>query len=156
MEQALEKIQNTPFELALTQYGIYEWAGSEDNPRILKFFSGIPDVTSDILKDSTAWCSAFVHWCMVNTKRPSTRSLMARSWLSIGEETQAPILGDLVIFWRGKIESPWGHVGFFVNQTVDGRVWCLGGNQKNQVSIKSYAPSRVLGFRKMPAAVSSL
>ena len=47
-------------QTALTQYGIKELPGTEqNNPKILKYFKGHAWVKTD----ETAWCSAFVDWC---------------------------------------------------------------------------------------------
>lgn len=62
----------------------------------------------------------------------------------------APEPGDVVIFWREDPQSWKGHVGFFFGYSQDGhRVYCLGGNQGNQVSVSAYPTNTVLGFRRL-------
>jgi hypothetical protein len=56
-------------------------------------------------------------------------------------------IGDIVVFWRVG-ENDWrGHVGFFISEH-DEWIYCLGGNQGNEVSIKPYAKRRVLQYRR--------
>jgi hypothetical protein len=84
----------------------------------------------------------------------STRALNARSYMEWGEPTNNPKEGDIVVFWRVK-RSDWrGHVGFFVKREGD-RIWCLGGNQSDQVSVKDYPINGrtygLLGYRTLKA-----
>jgi hypothetical protein len=62
----------------------------------------------------------------------------------------APEPGDIVVFWRGSPDSWTGHVGIFFGFSISGeRVYCLGGNQGNQVSVSAYSFDQVLGFRRL-------
>jgi uncharacterized protein (TIGR02594 family) len=97
----------------------------------------------------TAWCAAFVNATLKQSGLPGTGSLMARSFLSYGEPTTEPKVGDIAVFKRG--EAPYGHVGFFLGLTPDGKyVKVLGGNQKNAVNVSNYPVSRLLGYRSVP------
>ncbi len=75
----------------------------------------------------------------------------ARSWLRVGRNVDTePEPGDIVIFWRDKPESWKGHVGIFLGYSSNlKRVYCLGGNQGNQVSLSAYGADTVLGFRRL-------
>jgi uncharacterized protein (TIGR02594 family) len=76
------------------------------------------------------------------------KPLLARSWLNIGQNNPFPQRGDIVVFWRESPASWKGHVGVFVGYSSDrNQVYCLGGNQANQVNISAYSADRVLGFR---------
>lgn len=134
------------FNRALTQYGVKEIPGTNNNPHILEYFrvAGHRWVQDDEL----AWCSAFVNWCARVEYYESTGKLNARSWLDVGLEVNTPETGDLVIFWRVKKDSPYGHVGFYVND-LSGYIYTLGGNQGNMVKISSYPEYRLLGFRRL-------
>ena len=48
-------------EVALSQYGVKEIKGKEDNPEVLKYFN-ILGLNGAALKDETAWCSASANW----------------------------------------------------------------------------------------------
>ncbi|MTI22657.1 TIGR02594 family protein [Fulvivirga sp. RKSG066] len=109
--------------------------------------------------DETPWCSIFVNWVAKKSNLKGTNKANARSWLLIGQNTDTnPEPGDVVIFWRESIHSWKGHVGFFFGYSKSGdRVYCLGGNQGNQVSISAYPTDTVLGFRRLqPSTIVSL
>jgi len=131
--------------IALSEYGVTEMVGTQDNPEVLKYFARLGFGT---LKDETAWCSAFMNWVAMECGLEYTGKLTARSWLGVGEDVKYPTKGDVVIFWRSSPDSWKGHVGIYINSD-DKFVWCLGGNQSNQVNIKKYAKHRVLGYRRL-------
>jgi uncharacterized protein (TIGR02594 family) len=129
---------------ALAYIGLKEIPGQDDNPEIVKMFK---DVGHEWVKDDeTAWCAAFLGAVLERAGILSTRKLNARSYLFWGEQVHSPKMGDVVILWRVKPDSPYGHVGFFVCFR-DQSIFLLGGNQNNQVSIQAYPLNRVLGYR---------
>lgn len=131
---------------AIKEYGVTEIPGDKSNPEINKYFDLIGHTWAD---DEIAWCGAFVNWVCKSEGFEYTGKLTARSWLDLdGHVTSTQVKpGDLVIFWRDNINSWKGHVGFFVKKNKDG-VYCLGGNQNNQVNIKVYPEHTVLGYRR--------
>lgn len=141
-----------PYLKALSHFGEREIAGSGNNPRIIKFFEevGFPNLT-----DSTSWCAAFVGYCLKESGFDFKNSLSARSYLDYGEKVTIPRMGDIVIYWRGSHDGDLipgtnvakGHVGFYVNDAW-GWVRTLGGNQGDEVNIKSFRQSKVLGYRR--------
>lgn len=137
-------------EIALTQYGVTEVKGAEDNPEVLKYFTDCGFLGSHI-KDETAWCSAFMNWVCQKAGIERSGKLNARSWLDLmtGVKTPYGDRGDIVVFWRESRDSWKGHVGICVNQD-DQNIWVLGGNQNNSVCVKPYPKSRLLSFVKMP------
>ena len=133
--------------IALTQYGLKEVAGEENNPEIMKYFKEIGHTW--VQNDETAWCSAFVNWCAKKAGKEYSGKLNARSWLKVGQEITDPVPGDIVILWREKKDSWKGHVGFFIRKNEEA-VWILGGNQGiGQVNIKPYSLHRVLDYRRI-------
>ena len=134
-------------DLALSQYGIAEVNGIENNDTILGYFR---DIGFSQLQDDGkyAWCSAFINWLALKCDKESSKKLNARSWLDIGDKVENPSKGDIVIFWRESRDSWKGHVGLFINE-VDEWIFTLGGNQNNMVCIKAYPKSRLLGYRKL-------
>ena len=132
---------------ALSQYGVKEIEGHQDHPQIVKYFTSI-GFDGEKLKDETAWCSAFANWVAKSAGFEYSGKLNARSWLSIGESTETPDWGDVVILWRESPESWKGHVGFYVKETKR-YVYVLGGNQRNSVCIKAYPKNRILDFKKL-------
>lgn len=136
-----------PVEIAVTQYGNHDIPGILDNPTVDEY---IRTVSGDsALTDETAWCAAFVGWCLKQAGRPNTASLAARSYLNYGAATTAPVFGDLVVLWRISPTGPYGHVGFFVRATDTG-IYILGGNQSDAVNIALFPKTQLLSYRKIP------
>ena len=136
-------------KIAVPELGQKEITGPEHNRRIVDYakeagFEWIND-------DETPWCSIFINWVAKNAGLQYSKKLNARSWLLIGVIVDnSPEPGDIVIFWRESPDSWKGHVGIFLGFSVDGkRVYCLGGNQGNQVSVSAYPKDTVLGFRRL-------
>lgn len=137
---------------AFQELGVTELSGSQHNKRILEYHSTVSGSAKD---DETPWCSSFVNWCVEKDKKiEGTRLANARSWQSWGDELEKPKRGCIVVFWRVKRHSWQGHVGFFLEETSDGRIKVLGGNQasrpgakSDRVSIMKFSKSRVLGYR---------
>lgn len=135
-------------KVAVGELGIKEIPGQENEKRIVDYakesgFKGIAD-------DETPWCSIFVNWCCKEAGLQRTHRANARSWLAVGLPVTDPIPGDIVIFWRERPDSWKGHVGIFMGFSKSrSKVFSLGGNQKNTVSIQGYDSSSVLGFRRL-------
>jgi uncharacterized protein (TIGR02594 family) len=72
-----------------------------------------------------------------------TDSAAARSWLGWGRSVSRPRRGVIAVLQRGPVG---GHVGFFIRKDTE-RLWLLGGNQANMVSIAGYDPARLLDYR---------
>ena len=140
-------------KIAASQLGVHEIHGTEDNPVIVNYAreTGITGISNDEI----SWCSTFVNWvCMKAGFRMSGKP-DARSWLNIGEKITSPKPGDIVVFWRESLQSWKGHVGFFMGYSSDGsKVFSLGGNQGDAVSIKAYDAAKVLGFRRIAEVVN--
>ena len=135
-------------EVATSQLGVAEIKGQENNPIVVNYATetGINGVSDD----ETAWCSTFVSWCAKQAGLPYSRTPNARSWMAFGQSTTAPEPGDVVVFWRESRESWKGHVGFYLGHSSDlERIYCLGGNQGNKVSVSAYGADKLLGFRRL-------
>jgi uncharacterized protein (TIGR02594 family) len=125
------------FEIAQREMaaGIKEIPGPRDNPRIVEYHQS---TTLHATDDETAWCSAFVNWCIEQAGIKGTRSASSRSWLTWGQEISSPRLGCIVVCK--------GHVGFYY-QEERGRILLLGGNQSNQVKISPYSKNKIISYR---------
>ncbi len=134
-------------ETALTQQGVKEIAGKQDNPEVIKYFD-VMGFDGKSLHDETAWCSAFVNWVAITAGYEHTNKLNARSWKEVGTKTEKPQIGDVVIFWRDNPKSWKGHVAFFIRETKNW-IYVLGGNQNNQVKISAYPKKRLLEYRRL-------
>lgn len=135
-------------KIAAGEIGVKEIPGQEHEKRIVEYAkeAGFKNITDD----ETPWCSIFVNWCCKEAGLQRTHRANARSWLTVGKPVDDPVPGDIVIFWREKPDSWKGHVGLFMgfskNRSI---VFCLGGNQKNAVSIQGFDSNTVLGFRRL-------
>lgn len=133
-------------QFALQEYGVREIPGAASNPEILQMAHecGFADYTDD----SIAWCSLFMNFVALKTGYQRSKALNARSWLSVGNLIAEPELGDVVVYWRGDPNGPFGHVGLYIAKR-NGLVYTLGGNEGNMVQIEGFDPVKVLGFRRL-------
>ena len=133
---------------AVGELGVKESKGKADNPIILNYAKEAG--FSNIGNDETPWCSIFLNWCCATLDLPRSESALARSWLNVGKPITNPIPGDIVIFWRESPSSWKGHVGLFMGFSENAStIFCLGGNQKDSVSIQGYRSNQLLGFRRV-------
>ena len=143
------------FTIAQRFLGVREVAGVTSNPLILAMLQLDASWVED---DETPWCSGFPNFICWLVGAPRSRSLAARSWLLVGTSiplTDARVGNDLVILSRGAGEQPGasvlaapGHVGFYAGQDAT-RVFILGGNQGNAVSVAAFPKARILGIRRI-------
>lgn len=139
----MEKI----IKIAAKELGIKEIVGSAHNPRILKYSEDLGMPYSD---DETAWCSIFMNWVALKAKFERSDSARARSWLEIGTKIPDPEPGDIAVFWRESKHSTKGHVGIFMGFSADkSRIYVLGGNQNNSVSITAKSIDELIEFRRI-------
>ena len=144
----------TVSEILFNNYALKELQGTEKNtPEILKFFAEIGHKW--VKTDETAWCAATVNAVLKRAGFPHTGKLNARSFLELGDQVSVPRpLGssnefvDLVVFWRGSVESWMGHVGFFIKER-ENLIYTLGGNQSNMLKISAYDRGRLLEYRRI-------
>ena len=142
---------NEPVWMALArqELGVAAAPGSGDDGRILRYFRDVGH--GEVRNDDVAWCAAFAGSCLERAGIGSTRSLMARSYLTWGLALAEPKPGCVVVLTRGA-NRLYGHVGFHAGES-GGNVLLLGGNQSHKISIAPYARARVLGYR-WPAGVA--
>ncbi|PVW15313.1 C40 family peptidase [Marixanthomonas spongiae] len=134
-------------KIALGELGQKEIKGTDHNERILEY----QETTGlDFGNDEVAWCSIFANWVALQANLPRSNSAMARSWLQTGKKTDWPQPGDIVVFWRIDINSIFGHVGFFIGYTKSGKsIYCVGGNQDDEVNIQTFPLSKIIEFRSL-------
>ncbi|UYZ80387.1 TIGR02594 family protein [Moraxella bovis] len=135
--------------------GTKEIKGLKHNPVILSLWRSAFEATSQPLtsafkNDETAWCGGFVGGVLAETglSHHIPKSFpMARSWLKAGTKLNNPTYGCIVVFWRGNPKGASGHVGFVVGRDKTGNLMVLGGNQSDEINIKPFSTTRVLGYR---------
>lgn len=153
MRKYSQRSQNKAYELAKRDVGTWEWAEGH-NPKVVQYFH---DVGHEwVQDDETAWCAAFVGAMLKRAGMPHTGKLNARSYLQWGEPVDPADAqeGDILVFSRGDPNGWQGHVAFNAGRIENGDWRCLGGNQSNQVNVKTYSNSRLLGVRRAPGDVS--
>jgi uncharacterized protein (TIGR02594 family) len=126
--------------------GLREVPGPASAPEIVQMWRDIK--RGGIKDDATPWCAAFVGAMLERAGVRSSRYESAASYLTWGAKLAAPAYGCVAVFSR----EGGGHVGFVVGQTVTGDLLILGGNQSDQVNVRTFARSRVTGYR-WPAGV---
>lgn len=149
------KVQTSAYEVAYRYLNVEEVEGKVSNPTILAMLRldfRWPE------GDEVPWCSAFANWIAWHLGLPRSKSLLARTWLRVGQVitlADAQPENDVVILKRGSGNQPGaenmtapGHVGFFAG-LGPGVVKVLGGNQGNAVSVQSFPQANVLGVRRL-------
>lgn len=135
--------------IARGEIGVREISGSGANPRILEYLNSTTLSSSGNSSDETAWCSAFVNWCIERAEYAGTDSLWAKNWINWGRRITRPRPGCIVVWDRdtelhdGRIKDG-GHVGFFIDEDVN-NVTVLGGNQGNSVKEATYPKDGRMG-----------
>lgn len=133
-------------KIALGEYGVEAYTGIASNPDVLKYFHEIG--YNYINDDDTPWCAAFLNWVLLKCNIKHTNKLNARSFLEIGQATNFPTIGDVVVLWRINPAGSLGHTGLYVRQT-EKMIYILGGNEDNSVKIKPYPKEQLLGYRTL-------
>jgi uncharacterized protein (TIGR02594 family) len=135
----------------------------EKNPEINKYFDGVktdpaynkkgrsydidPTHESGGYGRITAWCAAFVNWCLSQAGVPHLGYATAKSWLEFGTPVAHPVYGCITIIKpSSSTGSTTGHVAFFV-ESQGSKVVLLGGNQGDAVSQVGFKEKNVLGYR---------
>jgi uncharacterized protein (TIGR02594 family) len=128
---------------ARSYIGTREYGGSKHNSIILRWWRAIKSAIAD---DESPWCAAFVGGVLEECTIVSSRAANARSYLKWGARLSAPVVGCIVVFWRGDPKGWSGHVGFVVGKDKAGNLMVLGGNQGDAVNVKPFGRERVLGY----------
>jgi uncharacterized protein (TIGR02594 family) len=126
---------------AKSELGIKEW-NTGDNPEVTKYHDSVNDLHWG---DNVPWCASFVTWVMKKNGYSVPRySARAKSWLEFGRSAGIPAYGAIAV----KSRRGGGHVCFVVGATNDGKyLYCLGGNQHDEVCISKYRKEVFLDFR---------
>ena len=135
-------------KIAFNELGTEEFAGDKHNPEVLKYAKDTK--IAGVTTDEIAWCSTFVNWVAWKAGLQISGKANARSWLNVGTKVSIPEPGDVVVYWRDSPQSWKGHVGFFLGFSLDKkRVYTLGGNQGNRVSVSAYRIENVLSYQRL-------
>ena len=136
------------------------------NPEVVKYFDGVKtDPARDPRKKGrswdiapvnesrpgdwqvTAWCAAFVNWCLKQAGAPHLGYATADAWLRFGTPLPTAVYGCITIIPPStSTGSTTGHVAFYTGVKGD-KVVLVGGNQGDQVSEMEAQADRILGYR---------
>ncbi len=117
-----------------------------DSAKIKSYFASI-GVDAD---GSTAWCGAFVAWCLLQSQSATLKDLpkdpaRAANWVKFGRPIALPLdpnddaaIGSIVVLSQ-QAKGSSGHVGFLTGFDGSSRVKLLGGNEHDEVRISFYA-----------------
>jgi uncharacterized protein (TIGR02594 family) len=128
---------------AWAEFGVREIPGKDDAPEILRYFRDAGDTSVET--EATPWCAAFLGAMLKRAGYAGTGSLLARSYLDWGDRLDAARFGAVVVLSRGEDPNA-GHVGFLLSDT-NGKLYLLGGNQGDAVTVAAFDRARLLGFR---------
>jgi uncharacterized protein (TIGR02594 family) len=154
--QWLHSVKGLPRTIAecIKLHGVQEVVGRGSNATILAWrdelngatTNGKPIVTG-FSDDDIPWCgllAAFIAYLrMKRIEEVVKNPLWARNWLRYGDKADVAMLGDCLVFERGK----GGHVAWYVGEDKT-HYHVFGGNQSNRVSITRIAKKRLLGIRR--------
>lgn len=141
--------------------GACEIGGNNRGPWVKKYLEAVG------LPEGDSWCASFVSWCYLQAYdgdrsalpfpySPGARALLRefkdKGWAHSPNSGYQPRPGDIVVWWREKLEGWLGHVGL-VHQLKDGMLYTIEGNKSARVQGFSYVFSRMdklLGFGHVP------
>lgn len=126
---------------AMKEIGTREIHGKKHSDRVLEYHS----VSGGYSEDEVPWCGSFVNWVLINSHIIDTVRIPARakSWLGFGVSSEIPIIGSIAV----KSRNGGGHVCFVVGKDKNGNLYCIGGNQSDEVNIRLYPRGSFIDFR---------
>lgn len=131
--------------IARGDIGLRELPGAPTAPRIATWLKNLKAWWND---DETPWCGvAVAAWMQACDIALPKHWYRAKGWLEWGRELVTPAVGCVVVFER----TGGGHVGLVVGISEVGYLMVLGGNQGDEVSIRAFDKSRVIGYRWPPS-----
>ncbi|MBW8271470.1 TIGR02594 family protein [Caldovatus aquaticus] len=150
------------FDIAMCEIGEQEGSGKAvNNPRIVEYLQQFAHLNRSGLSavDETAWCGAFVAWCLQQAGVASNDFLNgkylagAKMWLHVGKKLGDPVPGCVAVVHNAHAAASTTATGWHVGLYVDGDrsgVWLLGGNQGNKVCVAPFLRAKgwsVEGYR---------
>lgn len=134
------------YKHAMKDYGLKELPGPESKPRIKQAIN----LAAAWLEDDdskTPWCGCIMGlWFTELGLMPPKAYYRAIEWLNVGKPVSIDqsVRGDLVVFAR-----PGGNHIAMVDHWDEKYIYCLGGNQSDQVNVSRYLRSAVKGVRRL-------
>jgi uncharacterized protein (TIGR02594 family) len=133
-----------PYDLASSYLGGDTWKELHKQGGTNPMIKGLWDeigYNGSGFADSTAWCAVLVGAILkrANCTYKKTASSQAYSGhgLSVANLDDARI-GDIIVFYRKGTSSGLGHVGFYAGTHTSTHVSVLGGNQGDDLNVRSF------------------
>jgi uncharacterized protein (TIGR02594 family) len=124
--------------------GLYEFAGSADNPAIIGMARACGgNIARNYKHDATPWCALAINYCLVASGLPGNGSLWALDFSRYGTKLSGPALGAIAT----KKRQGGGHVFLVVGCTADGQLVGRGGNQSDMVCDQEFDPGEIVTYR---------
>lgn len=122
--------------------GLAEIPGVATQPRIRRMLIAVGAAWRD---DETPWCgTAMGAWMLEAGQQPPVAPWRALNWATWGRPVTTMVVGSVAVFRRG---PGLGHVAIAVGRTGDGRILCIGANQRDRVSVAPFNPYRLESVR---------
>ena len=127
------------YSLGLNDLGFHE---KGDNRGIEKF---IEQAHCGSLGDP--WCAIWMNAKLEQAGIQGTRSASSQSFRDHPNfmKMSMPVLGAIVVFWRGSPNSGLGHVGMYCGETAT-QILTLGGNESDAVRKQFEPKSKLVGY----------
>ena len=146
-----------PFDIAQEHMNAGGWAETGSNPKIKALWDEI-GYNGSHYADETAWCATFVGAILKRSGNKYIKTASSQAYANYGKEISIDDVqqGDIVVFFRGGRNSGKGHVGFATGSSTASTIEVLGGNQSNNLNIKSFPKKRgsTWGLRTIRRALS--
>jgi len=121
------------FKTGLHEVGVHE-VGNNGGPDVERYCQ-----LAHCVPEHDPWCAIWVNAMLELSGVPGSRSASSQSFRNHPNFVRlgGPSLGAVQVFWRKSPHSGLGHVNFYRGEMGD-RVFGLGGNQADSVSIASF------------------
>lgn len=104
--------------------------------------------------DETAWCAAFINWCLKKSGLPgldTSAAGLAEAWLDYGMPISSPRYGAIAVIYNpsaanSALTTTGNHVGFLIDGGFGDSIVLLGGNQGNRVRLSRFVGWQIKGF----------
>jgi uncharacterized protein (TIGR02594 family) len=127
--------------IAKRHLGLKEFKGPQHNPAIVSMLVKLGAWWRD---DETPWCGVFAGAVLREAGAEIPEAYYrASEWETWGVGMHSPAVGCIVTFTR----QGGGHVGFVVGQDKLGNLLVLGGNQGDEVNVRTFPSGRATSFR---------
>ena len=154
-----------PYDLAASYLGGNTWKELHKQGGTNPMIKGLWDeigYNGANFADSTAWCAVFVGAILKRAnctyKKTASSQAYAGHGISIatGNSLDNAKRGDIIVFYRKGTSSGLGHVGFYTGTHTATTVDVLGGNQGDDLTVRTYQrvnASKGWGLRAIRRAV---